>query len=243
MSEISEKPKGSKVSRKSIIIIALAIIVIGGAGIVGYYSYQNAHYVKTDNARVAADVVRVSPEIAGNLLSWNVKEGDYVKAGQILGRQDLQAALSSSALNPSAIGNVGAVMAQKALLKAPISGQVIQSNAVVGEMVAPGTVLAVIADTSHMYVSAEIKETNISRVHIGQVVNVYLDAFPGRSFPGRVDRIGEATASTFSLLPAQNDTANYTKVTQVVPIKIHLLQTYGDRIMVGMSASIRIHLG
>lgn len=230
-------------SRKNIIIIVLAVIVVGGAGIVGYYSYQNAHYVSTDNARVAADVVRVSPEIAGNLISWNVKEGDYVKTGQILGRQDLQAALSSGALNPAQIGNVGAVLAQKALLTSPISGEVIQSNAVVGEMVAPGTILAVIADTAHMYISADIKEGNISKIHIGQVVDVHIDAFPGKTFEGRVDSIGQATASTFSLLPAQNDTGNYTKVTQVIPIKIHLLQTKGDRIMIGMNSTIRIHVG
>jgi len=231
------------VSRKNIIIIVLVVIVLGGAGIIGYYSYQNAHYVKTDNARVAADVVRVSPEIAGNLISWDVKEGDLVKANQILGRQDLQAALSSSALNPAAIGNVGAVLTQKALLRSPINGEVIQSNAVVGEMAAPGTILAVIADTAHIYISAQIKEGNIARVHIGQVVDVYIDAFPGRTFEGRVDSIGQATASTFSLLPAQNDSGNYTKVTQVIPIKIHLLEKQGARIMIGMNAHIRIHIG
>lgn len=230
-------------SRKNIITIVLVVIVVGGAAIVGFYSYQNAHFVRTDNARVAADVVQVSPEIAGNLISWNMKEGDIVKAGQILGRQDLQAALSSSALDPSAIGSVGAVLAQKALLTSPISGEVIQSNAVVGEMVSPGTVLAVIADTGDMYISANIKEGNIAKVHIGQVADVYIDAFPGTTFEGRVDNIGRASASTFSLLPAQNDTGNYTKVTQVIPIKIHLLRTRNDRIMIGMNASIRIHLG
>lgn len=230
-------------SRKNIIIIALVVIVIGGGAIIGYYAYQGAHYVTTDNARVAADVVQVSPEIAGNLLSWNVKEGDYVTAGQILGRQDLQAALSSSALSPASLGSIGAVLAQKALLTSPISGQVIQSNAVVGEMVTPGTILAVIADTADTYISAEIKETNIAKVQDGQVVDVYVDAFPGVTFPGRVDSIGRATASTFSLLPAQNDTGNFTKVTQVVPIKIHLLRTFGDRIMIGMNATVRIHIG
>ncbi|HUZ17866.1 MAG TPA: efflux RND transporter periplasmic adaptor subunit [Spirochaetia bacterium] len=230
-------------SRKNIILLALVVIVVGGAAIIGYYSYQNAHYVSTDNARVASDVVRVSPEIVGNLTSWNVREGDIVQVGQVLGRQDLQAALSSSALNPASLGSVGAVLAQKAIITAPIAGQIIQSNAIVGEMAAPGTILAVIADTDQMYISADIKEVNISKVHIGEVVDVSLDAFPGRTFPGRVDSIGRATASTFSLLPAQNDSGNYTKVTQVIPIKIHLVQTFGSRIMIGMNASIRIHVG
>jgi len=230
------------VSRKNIIIIVLIIIVAGGVGIIGYYGYQNAHYVSTDNARVAADVVQVSPEIPGNLLSWNIREGDVVTSGEILGRQDLQAALSTGALNPSSIGNVGAVIAQKALITSPISGLVIKSNAVVGEMAAPGNVLAIIADTAKMYVSADIKEGNFSRIHIGEIVDVNIDAYPGRTFAGRVENIGRATASTFSLLPSQNDSGNFTKVTQVIPIKVHLLNTAGVHLMVGMSANIRIHL-
>jgi multidrug resistance efflux pump len=230
------------VSRNKIIIIVISAILAGGLGIIGFYAYQGAHYVSTDDARVSADLVHVSPEIAGNLLVWNVKEGDMVTAGQILGRQDLGAAMTSGAMNPSSIANVGGVIAQKALLKAPISGQIIKSNAVVGQMVIPGTTLAIIADTGDLYISADIKEGNFARIHIGQVVDVHVDAYPGTTFPGRIQNIGRATASTFSLLPAQNNSGNYTKVTQVIPIKIHLLQMDGAHLMVGMNASIRIHV-
>ena len=59
---------------------------------------------------------------------------------------------------------------------------------------------------------------------------------------GRVETIGRATASTFSLLPSQNSGGNYTKVTQIVPIKIHLLDTLDKPLLVGMNTSIRIQL-
>ena len=111
--------------RKRIIIIVIAIAVLAVAAIVGWYAYEGARYVATDDARVAADVVSVSPEIVGKLLEWRVKEGDMVAKDDVLGRQDLGAALTSAALNPQLMGSVAGVMAEKAVLKAPIAGQVI----------------------------------------------------------------------------------------------------------------------
>jgi multidrug resistance efflux pump len=103
-------------------------------------------------------------------------------------------------------------------------------------------VLAIIGDTNHLYVSANIKESNILRLETGQYVEVHIDALPGKTFEGTVENIGRATASTFSLLPAQNDTGNYTKVTQVIPIKIAIADAADTGIMIGMNASVRIHL-
>lgn len=227
-------------SRKTIIVIVLAIAVMAVAGIVGWYWYQGARYVATDDARVAADVISVSPEIVGKLLEWRVKEGDMVAKDDVLGRQDLGSALTSGALNPQAMGSVAGVVAEKAVLKAPIGGQVILSTGVVGELAAPGMSLAMIADTDNLYFSANIKEGDITRVKVGQVVDVSVDAFSGRPFHGRVQTIGRATSSTFSLLPAQNSGGNYTKVVQVIPIKVSILDQGDARLMVGMNASIRI---
>ena len=165
-----------------------------------------------------------------------------VQSGQIVGRQDLGATLNSGILNPQTIGNVGGVIAEKAQLKAPISGQVIKSNAVVGQMATPGVALAIIADTEHLYVSARIKESEILRVKIGQVVEIHVDAFPGKAFQGRIENIGRATASSFSVLAGGNDSGNYTKVTQVVPVKIKLIDAASQPLMIGMNASITIRL-
>ena len=62
------------------------------------------------------------------------------------------------------------------------------------------------------------------------------------TFHGRVETIGRATASTFSLLPTQNSGGNYTKVTQIIPIKIHLLDTLDKPLLVGMNTTIHILL-
>ncbi|MDN5327149.1 MAG: hypothetical protein PWP41_1845 [Moorella sp. (in: firmicutes)] len=229
-------------SRRLVVILVLVLALAGAGAIAFYYYYENLNFASTDDARVAADTVTVSPEIAGKLLEWRVQEGDEVKAGQILGRQDLESSLTSSAVNPQALGTAAGVMAQKAEIKSPIDGQVIQSKALVGEMAAPGMALAIIADTEHLYISANIKETVIEKVKVGQVVDVTIDAFPDRHFSGRVTSIGRATTSVFSLLPAQNSNGNYTKVTQVIPVKIQLLNAGDVKLLPGMNATVRIHI-
>ena len=150
-----------------IVILALVVIAAGALGIVGFYAYKNKYYVSTDDARVTAELVTISPQLAGSIQSWQVKEGDTVRMGDVLGRQDLGTALTSGALSPQTLGTVGGVIAEKALLRAPINGEVIKSNALVGEMAAPGMVLAIIADTDHIYISANIKEGSIMRIKTG----------------------------------------------------------------------------
>lgn len=230
------------VQRRLIIILVLIIAIIGGVGIAGYYYYQSLNYASTEDARVAADMVSITPEIPGKLISWSVREGDAVKAGQVLGRQDLEAALTSAAINPQAMAATAGVMARKAEIKSPISGRVVQSRGIVGQMATPGMTLAMVADTEHIYISANIKETVIQRVKPGQAVDVRIDAYPGKTFNGRVENIGQATTALFSLMPAQNTNGNYTKVTQVIPVKIYLLDAAGLDLMPGMNASVRIHL-
>ncbi len=228
---------------KKLILAAVAgAIVLALVAIVGWYWYEGDHFVTTEDARVAANLVAISPEIPGKILEWNVKEGDVVRAGDVLGRQDLGNILSTGAINTSTLATIGSISAEKAAIKSPISGQVIRSSAVLGQMAVPGTNLAVVADTDELFIQANIEEGRIGRVRVGQTVDLNIDAFPGITFHGRVETIGRATASTFSLLPTQNSGGNYTKVTQIVPIKIHLLDTLDKPLLVGMNTSIRIQL-
>ncbi|HUI72300.1 MAG TPA: efflux RND transporter periplasmic adaptor subunit [Spirochaetia bacterium] len=229
-------------SRKTVIILVIAIAVVAAGGIVGYYWYEGFRYVSTDDARLDSNVVAISPEIVGKVLEWRVKEGDMVQKDEVLGRQDLGAALTSGAINAQTMGSVAGVVAEKAVLRAPISGQVILSTAVVGEMASPGMSLAVIADTDSLYVSANIKEGDIERVKVGLPVDIWVDAYHRKLFHGRVETIGRATSSTFSLLPAQNGGGNYTKVVQVIPIKVSILDQGDARLMIGMNAYVKIHV-
>ncbi len=237
--ETTEKKPTNRRAILSIVVGAIGAVLLA---IVVFYWYEGANFVTTEDARVSANLVTISPEINGKIVEWNIKEGDVVKAGDVLGRQDLSAVLSSGVINTSAMNTISSIAAEKASIKSPISGQVIKSSAVIGQMAVPGTDLAVVADTDQLYIGANIDENQIGRVRIGQTVEMDVDAYPGVPFRGRVETISRATASTFSLLPVSNSGGNYTKVTQIVPIKIHLLDTYQKALLVGMNTSIRILL-
>lgn len=75
-----------------------------------------------------------------------------------------------------------------------------------------------------IWVAANFKETQLDRMHPGQPATVAIDTYPGHALPGRVASIQPGSGTAFSLLPAENATGNYVKVTQRVPVKI----TIGD---------------
>ncbi|SDN38957.1 Barrel-sandwich domain of CusB or HlyD membrane-fusion [Paenibacillus sp. yr247] len=214
--------------RKLVLIIILAVMVISGATIGGYYWYQDANYIATDNARLSGDIYRVMPRIAGKINTLGIKVGDTVVADQIVGQQD--------------ITNLSNSLLDQATLRTPIGGTVIQTAAKVGEVVAPGQSVAMIVDKSALFVSADIDETKIQMVHIGQLVTFSVDTYSGTEFQGKVTEIGQATASTFSLLPTTSSSGNFTKVTQRLNVKISIDDHRGLDLAPGMNASIKIHI-
>ncbi len=120
---------------------------------------------------------------------------------------------------------------------------VIRSTAVPGATVAPGQALAYLVDPGQVYITANIEETRIRRVRPGQRVDVRVDAYPGVVLRGRVRSVGLATTSTFALLPAQNVSGNFTKVTQRIPVKIDVMPVPGVRLLPGLNATVTIHVG
>ncbi len=104
-------------------------------------------------------------------------------------------------------------------INAPVAGRVAKRAVDVGNYVAPGTALMAIVPQT-VYVTANFKETQLTRMRPGQPVEISIDAYPALRFRGRVDSIQPGTGSAFSLLPAENATGNYVKVVQRVPVKI-----------------------
>lgn len=107
-------------------------------------------------------------------------------------------------------------------LRAPIDGSVGDLAARVGERVAAGQRLLSLVPLQDVYVEANYKETQLTRMNIGQPVTIRVDAFPGAHLRGHVDSLSPASGAEFALLPAQNATGNFTKIVQRVPVKIAL---------------------
>jgi multidrug resistance efflux pump len=212
--------------RKVIIFSVLILMVTVIAGVGYYYWYQNKNYVSTEDSRLAGDILRVSPQITGKLLEFNIEEGQTVQKGQVLGRQEMTNLPDSSM--------------ELATIRSPVSGIVLKKQGNVGEVVTPGQVLAMIVNPEKIYVTANIEETKLERVKKGQIVEINIDQYPDKGFLGKVDTIGQATAATFSLLPTSTG-GNFTKVVQKVPVKIQIDKT-DVKLLPGTNAVVKIHL-
>lgn len=352
--------KENKRKRLGLIIVAIiAVIAIGGILV---WNHILRTSINTDNAKVAGDIVDISPKVSGRLDVILVKEQQAVKKGQVLARldseplkialaqaegslaqyqanydklpDDLKAALA--AVNKAQEGvtaqeskveyyqtslddanrilaenqklfeagalsqeNLDAtkskVQSAKALLqaeqanlrvaqaavedasakndaanrtsaalylaqlksakagvdnarynlknseiKAPSDGIVLRTVVQQGENVTAGQTVISICDLGGTWINVNIEEKKIARVKAGQKVDIRIDSYPGKVIPGRVEAVGNAAQSVFSLISSESVSGNFTKVTQRLTVRIIPL----DRKLVlkpGMSAQIKIY--
>lgn len=112
---------------------------------------------------------------------------------------------------------------QRTAIVAPVSGYVAQRSVQLGQRVQPGTTLMTIVPIDQMWVEANFKETQLTKMRIGQPVEVQADLYGGSvRYDGKVSSLGMGTGSAFSLLPAQNASGNWIKIVQRVPVRIDL---------------------
>jgi membrane fusion protein (multidrug efflux system) len=126
---------------------------------------------------------------------------------------------------------------------APFDGVTGEREVQPGDYVNIGTNLVNVVPLPNVYVIADYKETQLTRVQPGQPVDLTVDSFPREKLHGRVERISPASGSQFALLPPDNATGNFTKVVQRIPVRIALDkdQPLLQRLLPGMSVVTRIH--
>jgi membrane fusion protein (multidrug efflux system) len=111
-------------------------------------------------------------------------------------------------------------------ISAPVSGIVSRKMVEVGQLVQPGQTLLSVVSDSGVFVTANLKETQLARVRVGQKVELEVDAY-GAVAEGEVESIASATGAKFALLPPDNATGNFTKVVQRVPVRIRITKGLG----------------
>ncbi|WP_026888492.1 HlyD family secretion protein [Clostridium beijerinckii] len=213
--------------KRKILIIGILLVIVVALGSIGfYYWYENAYYVSTEDARVNADFVSVTPQISGKLLELNVDEGEKVTKNEILARQEMN--------------NLPDTSVEQSLVRAPIDGIVVKKQGTVGELLSTGQTLITLVDPTKLYISANIEETKLEKVKVGQPVDITIDEYDSQKFGGKVKTIGEISNSAISLLPSSTS-GTFTKVVQRVPIKIEL-DNFDSKILPGTNAVIKIHI-
>ena len=334
--------QGSRNRRRGLLLRGLlAVIVLVAVGWTIWYFLIGRWYQGTEDAYVDGNVVQITPQIPGTVVSIGADDNDFVKAGQVLvvldaadaevaleqaeaglaqtvrrvrglysgagaaqadvaarkaaferaqadfdRRRDLaktgaisseelahardaltaarsaltaaqqQLEVSQALVDDTRVASHPDVRAAAAklraawldhdrtTLRAPVSGYVAERNVQVGQRVQPGAPLMAVVPLQQVWVTANFKETQLTRMRIGQPVTLTSDLY-GRKvdFRGHVAGLGIGTGSAFALLPAQNATGNWIKVVQRLPVRIRLdpEQLKRHPLQVGLSMTVTIN--
>jgi membrane fusion protein (multidrug efflux system) len=176
--------------------------------------------------RIAAaeeDLQRIEAQLAGDP---KIKVDDHPKVKQMMAARD------------EALLNL-----RRTTIEAPLDG-------LVSKVLVPGSYavtdvpsIAVVADTN-LWIEANFKETELTRVRIGQPVTIRVDTYPDMQCTGKVTSLAQSTGAEFSVLPPQNATGNWVKVVQRIPVRTSVNCREGDPpLRVGMSTTIEIDTG
>lgn len=216
--DFTPKTANRKIS-KPMLILAAILVLLAGLGVAGYFVYEGSFYYQTDNAKVDAMIYQITAKVSGKLEKVYVSKNDEVQAGQMLVRVE-----------------------NGSLIRSPIDGTVIDIKLQEGDYVTPSDIIVVVAKTSDIYITANVEETNILKIHTGQNVTVSLDAY-GKSFSGYVEDVDTITSAKLSgSLSSFTTSGTYTKVTQLIPVKIKLFDEIDLTSIIGTNATVKIRI-
>lgn len=215
-------------NRRIVLMTLLVLFVISGGGLGYFYYYQGTHFIKTEDARISGDQYKVMPQISGEITRFDVEEGDLLGKDEAVAEQD--------------VTNVDPSMISRSVVRAPIDGTVIKLLSKEQEVVSAGQPVALMMNMDELYVTANIEETEIRKVQVGQNVDITIDALGDAPIVGKVRKIGAASNSTFSLIPAVNTSGNFNKVTQRIPIEIAIAKPEKMELLPGTNVVIKIHI-
>ena len=169
---------------------------------------------------------------------------DASKAQADVSKAQIDVAESSTKTAASQIGILETSL-KNTRIYAPASGRIAKRWLLPGDIVQPGQPVFTITRDSLFYIMAYFEETKVSGIHHGKKAEFTVDAFPGTKLSGEVLTVGSNTAAQFSLIPPNNASGNFTKVTQRIPIKISIDKIVKEKdnpvhFTAGMSVMVKI---
>ena len=183
---------------------------------------QNVEKAVADEERFSAQYASRDADLtqARTLLRSNESAAEAERRSKaVLESQDIQLVADLHA--KEAALEVARVNLGYTQILAPADGTVGERQVRAGQLVSPGTQVVPFVENTR-WVAANFRETQLTNINVGDPAEIRIDTYPGRSFKGKVLEIAPASGSQFALLPPDNATGNFTKVTQRVPVKIAL---------------------
>jgi len=196
-----------------------------------YNRIRKLHQSKTvsesemDKVQATFDLARARLEVAKEVIKENQAKLQIAQANtaEVISKEQRVESLRGKLEEARAALTAAKLKLDHTTVSSPIDGVVAKKVANIGEVIKPGQAIAVIVDLNDLWVEANLEETKLEHVRLGQRVDVEVDAYPGTKFSGRVVNIGAAAASEFALIPENRSAGNFTKVTQRIPIKIEVI--------------------
>jgi multidrug efflux pump subunit AcrA (membrane-fusion protein) len=227
--------------KRLLLLIPILLTALVVTLLLGYrYWYESTYFVSTDNASVTGDLVQVGSLNAGRIVATRVDVGRQVREGQEIAVVAMPREVGNTATGAAPRMGITGTDDSLVPVYSPLNGIVAARVGHVGGTVTAGQPIFFLVDPAQVWVRANIEESSAWRVQLGQAAEIHVDAL-NRGFTGRVDAITPASAATFSLLPANNASGNFTKVTQYVPIKI-VVDARGVVLPLGTSVEVRIQV-
>jgi membrane fusion protein (multidrug efflux system) len=132
---------------------------------------------------------------------------------------------------------------ERTVVRAPLAGTVSKPPKP-GQYVAAGATAMALVATGHVWLEANFTETDLTHVRPGQPVEVHIDTYPDAVWTGVVESLSPATGAEFAVIPPQNATGNWVKITQRLPLRIRLDERPGlPQLRAGLSATVDIDTG
>lgn len=128
-------------------------------------------------------------------------------------------------------------------IRAPFDGIIANRLVEDGQYVSAGQRVMSLVPLNETYIEANFKETQIAGLVPGQLAQITVDAFDGETIEGRVDSIAPASGAEFSLLPPENATGNFTKITQRIPVRISVAPAAARALRSGLSVTVSVNTG
>ena len=207
--------------------------------------------------RAYEDMTRAKSQSEGGVIT--AEQFDHIKKGYETALAQLDASRSQLLVSKSMISSASAAVEtsnaqvnvintqlKNTKLFAPADGVIAKRWLLPGDVVQPSQSVFTMTINKNLWVAAFLEETKISDIHSGQKVRISIDAISDVEFSGKVFLVGSSTASVFSLIPANNASGNFTKVTQRIPIKISIDSADNGKeissfnILSGMSVVVKI---
>jgi multidrug resistance efflux pump len=225
---------------RGLLLALLGIVALVGAGMTAYRWWLDSQlYVSTDNAQIAGRLVQVGGTSAGRVADVRYDVGAPIRKDTVVATIYAPVPVGTTAngqpkleFRPTSDALVE--------VTTPVDGVVIARSANAGDTVPAGQPILTLVDPRQLWVNANVEETQVRRLQIGQPVTVHVDTLDA-DLAGHVKAITPASAATFSLLPSQNTSGNFTKQTQLVPVKIELDQP-DPRLSIGTSVEVKIRV-